>query len=84
MHQKSKPKYGKCQGGQKMENLIFKAINQKIGVGRILLQDVQAMKPIQKSSKSGGYNIFAIQYGDLTLLVWVNQNEVKKVKTVAW
>jgi len=47
------------------------------------------MQPIAVNTKGSGYTILGIQYGDLTILVWVQFDEalgakVRAVKTQAW
>ena len=53
------------------------------------LETICRMEPIPVNTKGSGYTILGTQYGDLTILVWVQFNEtlgvcVRAVKTQAW
>lgn len=70
--------------------LVKKSIDDKYnGNGPLTLEDVVRMEPISKGGKGGSYTIVASQFGDLTILVWLQFNEklgvcVRAVKTQAW
>lgn len=69
---------------------IQKAINEHFSTNTISLEAVGRMQPVTKNSKDGNdYTILALQYGDLTILVWVQYDEknnviVRNVKAQAW
>ena len=58
------------------------------GNGPLTLEDVVRMEPISKGGKSGAYTIIGSQFGDMTILVWLQFCEmgviVRTVKTLAW
>ena len=59
------------------------------GTEFIDLESVCRMQPIPFGTKAGGCNIFGTQYGDLTILVWVQISQiegitVRAVKTQSW
>lgn len=54
----------------------------------ISIKDVMRMQPVSLCEE-GGYTIYAMQRGDLTILVWIQYNKlnhpvVRAVKTQAW
>lgn len=73
----------------KTANLIKDVIDNKVAAGIVTLEDVYRMEPIQVSTKSSGYTILGTQFGDMTILVWVQFSEslgvcVRAVKTMKW
>ena len=68
--------------------LVKNAINEHFKEARISLEDVSKMTPATVLGKSGGYTILTGQYGDLTIMVWIQIKEtgtiVRAVKTQAW
>ena len=69
---------------------VKKAIDNKYnGKGPLTLEDVVRMEPISKGGQGGSYTIIGSQFGDLTILVWLQFNEksgvcVRSVKTQTW
>ena len=69
--------------------LVKSSIDAKFnGNGPLTLEDVVRMEPISKGGKSGAYTIIGSQFGDMTILVWLQFCEmgviVRTVKTLAW
>ena len=69
--------------------LVKGAIDKHFGKEIIDLENVCRMQPVPVNTKGSGYTILSIQYGDLTILVWVQFSEtlgvcVRAVKTQAW
>ena len=70
--------------------LVKKSIDDKFnGSGPLTLEDIVRMEPISKGGKGGSSTIIASQFGDLTILVWLQFNEklgvcVREVQTQAW
>ena len=67
-----------------MEHLILNEINRLMPHGSITLDDVDSMRQIKKAEKAGGHDIFAIQYRDLTILVYITPQKKIDVKIVMW
>lgn len=70
--------------------LIRKAINEHFSNSdAVSLEAVCRMQPVVQNTRGSGYTILALQFGDLTILVWVQFNEeqgviVRSVKAMAW
>lgn len=59
----------------KSATTIKKAINKELGYERATLEDVCRMEPLPITTKGSGYNVLGMQYGDMSVLVWVQFNE---------
>lgn len=73
----------------KTATLVKNAINKEMNGEIATLEDACRMQPISQTTYGSGYTILALQYGDLTILVWIQFSEklgamVRKVKTQAW
>ena len=75
----------------KAAKLIQKALDEYYAphASNICLEDICRMQPIPVTTKDTGYTILALQFGDCTLMVWVQFNEtlgvcVRGVKTQSW
>ena len=74
----------------KTATLVRKAINEHFSSpDTISLEAVCRMQPVVQNTNGSGYTILALQYGDLTILVWVQFSEklgviVRSVKAQAW
>ena len=74
----------------KTATLVRKAINEHFSSpGMVSLEAVCRMQPVVQNTSGSGYTILALQFGDLTILVWVQFNEklgvmVRSVKAQAW
>ena len=68
--------------------LVKKALDEHFKEDRISLEDVSKMTPAPVLGKSGGYTILTGQWGDLTIMVWLQimatGTIVRAVKTRAW
>ena len=81
------------QGGKNMldiktATIIQRAIN-KYFLNKFSLEAVCRMQPVVQNINDKGYTIFALQSGDMTILVWVQVDEtlgvvVRGVRTQAW
>jgi hypothetical protein len=49
----------------------------------ITTDEVMAMKPV-KISSDGGHTVYACQWGDVTILVWLRDSGDVIVKNVCW
>ncbi len=68
-----------------MEDAILKEINRLMPHGSITIDDIYAMKLVEKAVSSTGYDIFAIQHRDLTILVQIDACKNKfKIKIIMW
>ena len=69
---------------------VHKAINEHFAtLDMVSLEAVCRMQPVVQNTGSSGYTILALQFGDLTILVWVQFDEefgviVRSVKVQAW
>ena len=63
---------------------ILYEINRVLPHGEITIGDVISMKQVIKSSDARSYNVYAIQYRDLTILVRVFENNTFSIKLVMW
>ena len=74
----------------KTATIVRNAINKHFSTPEtISLEAVCRMQPIVQNTSGSGYTILAMQYGDLTILVWVQYSEklgviVRGVKSQAW
>lgn len=74
----------------KAATLVRKAINEHFhSTDMVSLEAVCRMQPVVQNTRGSGYTILALQYGDLTILVWVQFSEklgvmVRGVKAQAW
>ena len=73
----------------KTAKLVKDAIDKHFGKEVVDLENVCRMQPVPVNTKGSGYTILSTQYGDLTILVWVQVNAtlgvcVRAVKTQAW
>lgn len=73
----------------KTAKLVKSAIDNHFGKEIINLENVCRMQPVPVDTNSTGYTILATQYGDMTILVWVQFDEtlgvcVRTVKTQCW
>ena len=75
----------------KNAKLIKEAIDKHFAPHKspVDLETICRMQPVPVNVKGSGYTILSTQYGDLTILVWVQINEtlgftVRAVKTQAW
>ena len=73
----------------KTATLVKNAINKEMNGEIATLEDACRMQQISQTTHGSGYTILALQYGDLTILVWIQFSEklgamVRKVKTQAW
>ncbi len=74
----------------KTATLVRKAINKHFSSpDMVSLEAVRRMQPVVQNTSDSGYTILALQYGDLTILVWVQFSEklgvmVRSVKGQAW
>lgn len=74
----------------KTARIVRKAINEHFSsTDMVSLEAVCRMKPVVQNTSGSGYTILALQFGDLTILVWVQFNEeqgviVRSVKAQAW
>lgn len=56
----------------------------------VTLEAVTRMEPVVQNTRGSGHTILALQYGDLTILVWVSIVEkpgamvVNRVNSVSW
>ena len=73
--------------------IVKKAIDEHFNTkknGEIMsLEDVVRMTPVSKAGRGGAYTILSAQFGDMTILVWIQFNDtlgvcVRAVKTQAW
>ena len=68
--------------------LVKKAIDEKFKEDRISLEDVCKMTPAPVLGNCGGYTILTGQWGDLTILVWIQilkiGTVVRVARTTAW
>lgn len=72
----------------KTATLVHKAINKHFP-DMVSLEAVCRMQPVVQNTSGSGYTILALQYGDLTILVWVQFSEklgvmVRRVKGQEW
>ena len=74
----------------KTATIVRKAINEHFSSPNMVsLEAVCRMQPVVQNTNGSGYTILALQFGDLTILVWVQFNEklgvmVRSVKAQAW
>ena len=74
----------------KTATLVRKAINEHFSSpDMVSLEAVCRMQPVVQNTSGSGYTILALQYGDLTILVWVQFSEklgivIRRVKGQAW
>lgn len=75
----------------KTAKIIKKAINENQATCsfQITLEDVCRMQPVSVITCGSGYTVLGLQYGDVTILVWVQFNEtlgvcVRSVKAQCW
>lgn len=74
----------------KTATLVRKAINKHFSSpDMVSLEAVRRMQPVVKNTGGNDYTILALQFGDLTILVWVQFSEklgvmVRKVESQAW
>ena len=74
----------------KTATLVRKAINEHFSSpDMVSLEAVCRMQPVVQNTSGSGYTILALQYGDLTILVWVQFSEklgvmVIRVRGQAW
>ncbi len=74
----------------KTATIVLKAINEHFSSpDMVSLEAVCRMQPVVQNTSGSGYTILALQYGDLTILVWIQFNEklgvrVIRVKSQAW
>ena len=74
----------------KTATLVRNAINNHFSSpDMVSLEAVCRMQPVVHNTSDSGYTILALQYGDLTILVWVQFSEklgvmVRRVKGQAW
>lgn len=74
----------------KTATLVRKAINEHFSsTDMVSLEAVCRMQPVVQNTRGSGYTILALQYGDLTILVWVQFSEklgviVRGVADQAW
>lgn len=74
----------------KTATLVRKAINKHFSSpDMVSLEAVCRMQPVVQNTSDSGYTILALQYGDLTILVWVQFSEklgvmVRRVAAQAW
>ena len=70
--------------------VIRKEINKHFSTpGMVSLESVCRMQPVAQNTSGSAYTILALQFGDLTILVWVQFSEelgvtVRKVNAQAW
>lgn len=68
--------------------LIKEAIDKKIGHSKFSVEEIAMMRPLHRDINDGGYTIYGIQSGDLTILVWLQIRNgdvcVRSVKTLGW
>lgn len=69
--------------------LIKTALDEYFSNNVINLEDICRMQPVPMSTRSGGHTILATQFGDMTILVWIQFSEaigvrVRAVKAVCW
>lgn len=74
----------------KTATIVRKAINEHFSSpDMVSLEAVCRMQPVVQNTSGSGYTILALQYGDLTILVWIQFSEklgvrVIRVKSHAW
>ena len=74
----------------KTATIVRKAINEHFSSpDMVSLEAVCRMQPVVQNTSGSGYTILALQYGDLTILVWVQFSEklgvmIRRVKGQAW
>ncbi len=74
----------------KTATIVRKAINEHFSSpDMVSLEAVCRMQPVVQNTSGSGYTILALQYGDLTILVWIQFSEklgvrVIRVKSQAW
>jgi hypothetical protein len=69
--------------------LVKKAIDNHFKEAvKISLEEVSKMTPAPVVGRGGGHTIISCQYGDLTIMVWIQIREngtiVRAVKSQAW
>ena len=74
----------------KTAQLVKNAIDKHFGGKEFIdLENVCRMQSVPVNTKDGGYTILSTQYGDLTILVWIQVDAtlgvcVRSVKTQSW
>ena len=74
----------------KEAQIVRDAVNSGLFNGKTVLsiEDVANMQPIPGTRSAASYTILAAQYGDLTILVWVQYTElgmrVRMARKQAW
>ncbi len=74
----------------KTARIVREAINEHFSSPNMVsLEAVCRMQPVVQNTSGSGYTILALQFGDLTILVWVQFDEeqgviVRSVKAQAW
>ena len=67
--------------------MIARAINEEIGDEFMTAEDVLQMDPLTKIDEDG-YTVLGGQYGDMSILVWIQDDNgdivIREVETVAW
>ena len=67
-----------------MEKHVFEEINRIMPHGSVTIEDVKHMHIIQKDSIAGGYDIYALQHRDLTILVYLDKDNKLTINIIMW